>query len=141
MPDQPLSGTYLGFDYVQKYIGIAVGQTISKTANPVCVLDNSNHIDWKQIDEIADEWSPTGFVVGLPLTADGEQTTVLKEIKKFIGQLSARYKLPVHDIDEHLSSHAAKDLLKTRSQRRMGRLDDTAAAVILQTWLDQQRLD
>ena len=141
MPDQPRSGTYLGFDYGQKHIGIAVGQTISGTASPVCILKNSNQIDWQQIDEVAKEWSPAGFVVGLPLTADGKQTTFLKEIKHFIQQLSSRYQLPVHNIDEHLSSHAAKDLLKTFSQRRMGRLDDAAAAVILQTWLDQHRLN
>ena len=141
MPDQPRSGTYLGFDYGQKHIGIAVGQTVSRTASPVCILKHSTEIDWKQIDAIAREWSPAGFVVGLPQTADGGQTAVLKEIKKFTRQLSARYQLPVHNIDEHLSSHAAKDLLKTSSARRMRRLDDAAAAVILQTWLDQQRLD
>lgn len=138
MPDQPLSGTYLGFDYGQKYIGIAVGQTVSGTASPVCVLDKSNSIDWNRVDEIISEWSPAGLVVGLPLTADGKQTTILKEIREFIRQLTARFNLPVHDIDEHLSSHAARDLLKNHSQRKIGRLDDTAAALILQTWLHQQ---
>lgn len=137
MPDQPAPGYYLGFDFGLKYIGIAIGQTISKTSNPVSILDVSAGIDWQSITSLIKEWSPSGLVVGVPLTADGKTTDLLEAIERFSRQLSNRYHLPVYHIDEHLSSHAAKDLLNQSPQRKIDRLDDAAAAVILQTWLNQ----
>ncbi len=137
MPDQPAPGYYLGFDFGLKYIGIAIGQTISKTSNPVNILDVSAGIDWQRITSLIDEWSPRGLVVGVPLTANGKTTDLLEAIERFSQQLSNRYHLPVYHIDEHLSSHAAKDLLNQSPPRKIDRLDDAAAAVILQTWLNQ----
>jgi len=138
MPERPAQGNYLGFDFGEKYIGIAVGQTISSDANPLCILDVSRGIDWDKVSSIISEWKPAGLVVGQPLTADRKPTKLLKAVQKFTREIGERFELPVYKIDEHLSSRAAKDLLNHSTQRKMGRLDDMAAAVILQTWLHQQ---
>ena len=137
MPDALESGNYLSFDFGLKHIGIAVGQTVSRTASPVCVINGGNDIDWGKISSVISEWSPKGLVVGLPLTADGRKSPLLRAVEKFIRELTERYHLPVHAVDEHLSSYAARDLLNDSTPRRIDRLDDAAAAVILQTWFHQ----
>ena len=79
-----------------------------------------------------------GVVIGVPGTADGKTGKIHKRIRHFISQLQARFKLPIYEIDERLSSFAARDLLSQTTQRKIARLDDTAAAVILQSWFDEQ---
>lgn len=131
------AGTYIGFDYGHKRLGLASGQTISRTASPLDIIPVSKGINWDSISAIINEWLPAGLVVGMPYTEDGRETPHIKRIQQFIQQLSERYQLPVFTVDEHLSSYAAKDLLSQSTNRRIRELDDTAAAVILQTWLDQ----
>ena len=64
----PASGTYFCFDFGQKRIGLAVGHSDTKTANPLTVIRNINgRPEWQQIDERIDEWKPVGLVVGLPV--------------------------------------------------------------------------
>jgi len=137
MPEALPPGSYLGFDFGLKYIGVAVGQTISGTANPLCVINIKSGIDWSKISALVNEWSPKGLIVGLPLTADGKKTPLLKAIEKFTRELDMRYQLPIHHIDERLSSFAARDLLNESTPGKMGRLDNAAAAIILQTWFHQ----
>lgn len=129
-------GTYIAFDYGQKRLGVASGQTITGSANPLEVITLSNDINWQRIEQIIAEWSPCGLVVGMPYTADGKTTPHLKKIQRFIQELESRFSLPVYSIDEHLSSHAARDLLSHSTKRKISAIDDTAAAVILQTWFD-----
>ncbi len=143
MPEESVAtrhkpGTYLAFDYGQRRIGVASGNTISRSANPLTIITSHKNIDWKEIEKTINEWLPVGFVVGMPYTADGKITPHLKRIKNFAAELEQQFKLPVYFIDEHLSSHAAKDLLSQSTSRRIRALDDTAAAVILQTWFDGQ---
>ncbi|TNF93459.1 MAG: Holliday junction resolvase RuvX [Gammaproteobacteria bacterium] len=128
--------SYLGFDFGTKRLGIATGQSVSKTATPLTILDVSRGIQWEKITAIIDEWHPSALIVGLPLTADGTETPIIQAINKFIRQLAGRYHLPIHTIDEHLSSHTAKNLLNRTSTRKIAPLDASAAAVILQTWLE-----
>lgn len=138
MPDRPAPGTYLGFDYGVKRIGIAVGQTITRSANALQILPGNHQDMWQQLENIVRQWQPAGFVVGMPMTADGQTGELHSRIDKFIGQLHQRFGLPVYTIDERLSSYAARDLLSQTTKRKITSVDDTAAAVILQTWLDEQ---
>ena len=135
MPDHYPPGTYLGFDYGEQYTGIAVGQTISKSASPLAIVKTRQADLWPEIDRLVAEWRPTGMVIGMPVTADGDISTIHKKIRKFIGQLQQRYQVDTFTIDERLSSYAAADLLSATTNRKIPRLDDTAAAVILETWL------
>lgn len=138
MPDQIKPGTYLGFDYGHKRIGIAVGQTISKSASALEIVAANKNQHWLRIEQLIVEWQPIGFVVGMPETADGKTGKIHQRIKQFIAELQKRFDLTIYQIDESLSSYAAKDLLSPSTKSKIRRLDDAAAAVILQTWFNQQ---
>ena len=137
MPDLYRPGTYLGFDYGEKYIGIAVGQSISKSASALEIIKGNNEQVWPRIGQLIEEWQPVGIVVGMPETADGKTGKIHNLINKFTAQLETRFGIDVYGVNETLSSHAAKDLLSTSTKRTIPRLDDMAAAVILQTWFDE----
>lgn len=125
--------TLIGFDYGEKRIGVAVGQTVTKTATPLetvsCVKGRP---DWNRISQLIRQWSPQALVVGEPLNMDGTEQEVGIAAGKFAGELKRRFSLPVYRIDERLSSYEAKVRLKaTRG------LDPVAAQAILETWLSE----
>ena len=139
MPD---SGSVLGFDYGEQRIGIAIGQRITGTASPLTTLTNKNqHPDWEAIGRLIKEWQPEALVVGMPYHLDGSETTLSDRIRRFCRQLEGRFRLPVHLIDERLSSTEAERYLK--HQRQQGRrkridkheIDQLAAAIQLESWL------
>ena len=86
-------GTYLGFDYGHKRIGIAVGQTISQSASALEVLTANKGREWQRIEQLIQEWQPKGAVVGIPVTADGKTGKIHRLIKTFITQLENRFHL------------------------------------------------
>lgn len=76
----PNKGTYLCFDFGQKRIGVAVGHSDTKTANPMAVIRNINgRPEWDHMDKLIKEWKPTGLVVGLPLHENPEPETSERE--------------------------------------------------------------
>ncbi len=133
---QRTSGTYLAFDYGQKHLGIAGGQTITGSAGPIKTISVAKGINWYHIEQIVREWKPIGLIIGIPYTADSKRTSHIKRIHRFISDMESHFQLPVFPVDEHLSSYAARDLLSQSAHKKMRTLDDTAAAVILQTWFD-----
>ena len=92
--------TLIGFDYGLRHIGVAVGQTITKTAKPLCALKaQAGEAPWGQIAEIIKEWQPNAFIVGLPLNMDGTEQPITKAAQNFAKSLTDRFKLPVHFCD------------------------------------------
>lgn len=143
------SHTVLGFDFGMKRIGVAVGQTLTGTTSPLqtlnCINGNPN---WNIISHLIAEWSPLALIVGLPFTADGNETMIISMVKIFIYRLKDRYQLPVYTIDEYLSSHEAQSRLEShhfnqqrhrhkKTQLLRAKIDSLAAQVILQTWLTE----
>ena len=127
--------TLLGFDYGVKHIGVAVGQTLLQSATPLTTLHAIKHKpDWDAIAQLIAEWQPVELVVGLPFTMDDTESEVAGKAKRFARQLHGRYHLPVHMIDERLTTREAASILHTQDKRD-GRLDALAAALILETWL------
>ena len=125
--------TLLGFDFGEKRIGIAVGQTLTQTANPLEILPaTKGKPDWDKLDAVIEQWQPQALVVGDPVTMDGEQQRVSKLAQKFSSTLQSRYKLPVYRMDETLSSFEARRRVKSTYD-----LDATAAQAILETWLNE----
>ncbi|MEA5445259.1 Holliday junction resolvase RuvX [Gammaproteobacteria bacterium AB-CW1] len=134
--NQPkVQGTLLGFDYGLRRIGVAVGQTVTQTANPLTILPADNgKADWEQIADLIREWRPAALVVGIPAHADGSDNELSPRARRFARQLQGRFGKPVYSVDEHLSSHAAA----STGERRPGEaIDDLAAARILEDWLKQ----
>jgi len=135
-----LSGTVMAFDFGERRIGIAVGEHLINSANPLTTIDNeSNEVRFAAITQLINEWQPKLLVVGLPLSLDGSETEVTQLCKKFARRLNGRFNLPVIMIDERYSSAEASQLLnetgiKGRAQKAM--LDQVAAQTILRSYFD-----
>jgi putative Holliday junction resolvase len=135
----PGAGTVLGFDFGEKRIGIAVGETSTGIASPlVAIEEEANERRFAAIGRIVDEWKPAAFVVGIPKHADGSEHAVAKLAEKFARRLEARYGVPVTFVDETLSSATAEAELRGRRTRqgRKSDVDVMAATIILQSFLD-----
>ncbi len=106
------SGTVLAFDFGERRIGVAVGEHLINSANPLTTINNeSNEVRFAAITQLINEWQPKLLVVGLPLSLDGSETEVTQLCKKFARRLNGRFNLPVIMIDERYSSTEASQLL------------------------------
>jgi len=127
--------TALGFDFGTAKIGIAVGQTFTGTASPITTLRSVNQKpDWEGIAKLIGEWRPQALVVGVPIPMDGdEESEVAGRARRFARQLEGRFRLPVHLVDEKLTSREAWSRLD-RYPKKIEQLDSIAAKLILETW-------
>lgn len=134
--------TLLGFDFGTRKIGIAVGQTVTRTATPLITLRSRDEKpDWPRIEALIREWQPSALVVGLPFNMDDTEVDWSPRVHRFARQLQGRYGLVVHLIDERLTSIEARRQLAARpgySTSTMEAVDALAAALILETWLCEQ---
>ncbi|MFP4154988.1 MAG: Holliday junction resolvase RuvX [Halothiobacillaceae bacterium] len=137
---KPAPRRLLGFDYGALRIGVAAGQVITGTAEPVTILHNREQhaVDWTAIAGLLDEWKPDAVVVGYPVEDDGTPYPVARAARKFANRIHGRHGLPVHLADERLSSDEAARRMRERKQRSNAPVDAAAAAIILETWLAQQ---
>jgi putative Holliday junction resolvase len=139
MPHTSLkSAIILGFDFGLRHIGTAVGQTTTKTATPLCVLKARNgHPNWEEVDRLLQEWKPTALVVGLPIDME-DAPQILQAAEAFMQALQKRYPLPVHGIDERLSTKEAREHIFAKGGYRALQkvsVDCYAAKLILESWL------
>ena len=131
MPDQ--STTVIGFDFGSYWIGVAVGQTLTRQATPLPALRNN---DWKAIKRLLDEWCPQRLVVGLPLSMDGDDQEMTARAKRFGRQLHGRFGIETDMVDERLTTREAYQIAE-ESQRHRSKpeIDSLAAALITEFWL------
>jgi len=129
--------TVIGFDYGSKRIGIAVGQTLTKTARALTQISNDATPEWSKLDTLIAEWRPKTLIVGLPLNMDDSIGHAADSAKKFAQQLQQRYHLPTHLIDERLSSREARTRLQQQGKRQPDKqaINSMAAQIILEDWL------
>lgn len=130
----------LGFDFGSKKIGVAVGQTITKSAKPLSALPAKDGIPHENtIQQLVKQWGIDGFVVGLPTQSDGAPLPhVGASAKKFAFRLQTQFKLPVYLVDERYTTVNAKQILADNAgltHARMGTVDCLAACLILEDWL------
>jgi putative Holliday junction resolvase len=134
--------TIFGFDFGMKNIGIAVGQELTNTANPLTAIKARDGIpDWEQIERLLKEWQPALLVVGLPLNMDGTEQDMTAAARRFGNRLHGRFGLPVEWQDERLTTYEALDQMGIRSKmdsRQRSDVDQLSAQLILQSWLNQQ---
>jgi len=129
---------FIGFDFGTKYIGVAIGQSVTQTATPLITLRARQGIpQWHEIQKIITEWEPNALVVGLALQPDGTDSQTSKKARSFGESLKKRFALPVHFIEERLTSVAANLILKEDHQYpRQTDSDSMAAAIILESFLN-----
>jgi len=129
--------TLLGFDFGTAKIGIAVGQTITATANPLTTIrSKKGAINWPSITDIIEEWQPDRIIVGLPKDLDDSDTEITARAQRFARQLEGRYHRPVSMMDEKLTSMEARSIIG-RKPKNIEELDAIAAALILETWFSE----
>lgn len=136
--DEPISA--LGFDYGTQRIGVAFGQSLTGTAQPICVLRARDGIpDWAEIESLIAEWRPNLFVVGLPYNLDGSESDLMVRAVKFANRLNGRFNKPSYGMDERLSSvEAAEQVLEENwGSKKRAAIDDIAAQIILQNWFSK----
>ncbi len=117
--------TILAFDYGEKRIGMAVGNTITKTAEPLTIIQEKNQDErWVAIQRLIMEWQPDVLVVGLPTHPDGAPHEMTQKAKRFGNQLKGRFQKEVVWVDERYTSSCVE-----------GGNDALAAEVILRQYL------
>ena len=136
--------TVLAFDYGLKRIGVAVGNVLTATAEPLQVLRaRHGEPEWSEIDRCIAAWQPGIPVVGVPYNMDGSASRLTEQAKSFAAALGSRSGLAVEMIDERLSSREAEETLRQKRRdgslaRRVRRddIDMGAACVLLRQWLE-----
>jgi putative pre-16S rRNA nuclease len=140
------AGTILGLDPGERRIGVAMAVSGGTMALPLTVLDAAG--DWPAaLADLVAEHRVAGIVVGLPVSLSGSEGAAAARARDFAAAVGERLGLPVHLVDERLSTVAAGRALAepgagrrrpARAARAKGAVDRSAAAVILQAWLDSQ---
>ena len=137
-----MSGTFLGFDFGTKSIGVAVGQRITATARPLPALKaQDGKPDWNVIEKLLKEWQPEAVIVGLPLNMDGTEQPLTARARKFANRLHGRFGVQVELHDERLSTVEARaDLFDRGGFRALdkGSVDAASAVIILESWFEKQ---
>jgi putative Holliday junction resolvase len=139
MPEHdPNQLTALGFDFGRKNIGVAIGNTLLKEARALTTLKADNGIpNWDEIKQLVQRWQAQVLVVGVPYHMDGSEQHTTFAARKFAKRLSLHCDLAVHLVDERLTSIEARQQVQRRTKRAAKSVDKEAAAIILNSWLQQ----
>lgn len=133
------SPVFLGFDFGYKRIGVAVGQLLTCSASPLSTLGAQLGVpDWNAVAKVIAEWTPQALIVGIPTCIDDRELYTTSAARRFAKELYKRFALPVHLVDERLSTVAAREQLFAQGgYRKIKRteVDSIAACVILEQWL------
>jgi putative holliday junction resolvase len=132
----------LAFDFGRRRIGVACGDTISRSAAPVGLVPvDAGGPRWHEVESLLKVWAPNLAVVGLPYNVDGSESALALDARRFAAQFEQRFSLGVEMVDERYSSMDAQARLKSAREsglmrRRIakGDIDAAAACVILERW-------
>lgn len=134
----------IAFDFGMKRIGVAIGQTITQTARPLDTIQAKEGApNWHALTKLVEKWLPDALVVGIPLNMDGTEQPLTQNARDFAEQLREHYRLPVHEIDERLTTKAARERLFTEGGYKAlqdGQVDRVAAQLILQNWFAENSI-
>lgn len=132
-------GVYLGFDFGFKRIGVAIGQAITCSARPLTTLQALHGVpQWDLVKKLLNEWQPKALIVGLPTCIDDSEQYTTPAARYFAKQLKKKFALPVHLVDERLTTVEARSRLFDQGGYRKikgSQVDSIAACIILEQWL------
>ena len=138
MPDTPAPQLIMAFDFGTQKMGIAVGQALIESANPLPLFPMKDGIpDWNSLLNIVKQHQPNLFVVGLPLNMDDSESELSRRARKFARRLRHQTNIETVMVDERLTTREARDDLEYyQAQGRAKRLaaDGFAAALLIQSW-------
>jgi putative Holliday junction resolvase len=124
--------TYLAFDFGTARIGVAVGNSVSASAQPLEIIaSEANQVRFARIETLIQAWQPTTLIVGRPLHPDGTEHEMTARADKFARQLAGRFNLPIERVDERYSSVCADTTAK--------HVDAHAACLLLEQYFHEKR--
>jgi len=125
----------VSFDFGTKKIGIAVGQTKTKTSSPLEIIFNKNNaVNWVKISSIINEWKPDLLLVGKPLNMDGTDSDIMEKVNIFFKKLGKVTKVPCEYVDERLTSFEARQNL---ADLKTDLIDAHAAKILIDHWFNK----
>jgi putative holliday junction resolvase len=130
-PMRRAAQSFLAFDFGTRRIGVAVGNTMLKHAQPLTTVSAMGDARFAAIAHLVHEWQPDALVVGVPTHPDGMPHDNTRRAKAFARQLHGRFRLPVHEVDERYTS------VEAMSQGAAD-VDAAAAALILEQYFRAQ---
>ena len=135
-------GRLLALDIGERRIGVALSDPMHIIASPHSIIDRKITPDYMdEIQKLISEQEVEALVIGLPLTLKNNVSQQTQKVQLFIQELNTELTLPIHIVDERLSSVSAKDALKLKGIKtghNKGEIDKTAAAIFLQEFLDSK---
>ena len=140
-PDKPQSDspqTVMGFDFGTQKMGMACGNSLSGTAQPLAIFPMRDGIpDWDKLEKLIQQWKPNVCVVGLPLNMDDSESELSARARKFARRLRHRLNIPVWMVDERLTTREARNSLLSYQQHGHGKktnADSLAATMLIESW-------
>lgn len=126
LASHPLS--FLAFDFGTRRTGVASGNTLTRSAQPLRTLTGSSPARFEAIAALVAEWQPAALVVGVPFHPDGAPHENTERARRFARQLHGRFRLTVHEVDERYSTTEAQ-------ADGSADVDAASAAIILEQFL------
>ena len=124
----------VAFDFGEKKIGVAVGQTSTYTSSPLQVIfNNHDKVNWNEISVLLEEWKPELILVGKPLNMDGTDSEIMKKVDIFYKKLKSLYDAKFEYVDERLTTFEARDILK---ENNVETVDANAAKILIDNWFN-----
>jgi putative Holliday junction resolvase len=134
--------TVMAFDFGLRQIGVAVGNCLLGTSQPLDIVRARDGVpDWSSIEALLQEWQPDLLLIGDPLNMDGTDSDLGARAQKFSRRLHGRFGLAVALVDERLTSFEAKQTLQAQGHKgnyKNQPADSVAAELILQSWMREQ---
>lgn len=128
----------MAFDFGMKRMGVAIGQTLTRSATPLETLSMKDGVPvWENILRLIQRWKPDALIVGIPLNMDGTDQPITHTARNFAANLAEKTELPVHQMDERLTTKAAREQLFSEGGYKAlqnGQVDAYAAKLILENW-------
>lgn len=132
----------LAFDFGLARIGVAVGQSITKTASPLETLKaQDGKPNWQLVEALLEQWKPQKVIIGEPLNMDGSDQAITQRARKFANQIHGRYGVPIEMFDERLSSAEAREAVFEfggYKKLKKSQIDSIAAVLILESWFNKK---
>ncbi len=132
----------MALDVGTRRIGLAVSDALGITAQPLDTLKRANKgADIDSLSRLAKQHDVRELVIGLPIRMGGERSVQTERVRSFAAELGLALVLPVHFMDERLTSWEANELLdgqKLSRLQRKGKVDKIAAVLILTAFLEQR---
>lgn len=138
MPDLSAPQMIMAFDFGTQKMGMAVGQSLIESANPLALFPMKDGIpNWDELLKIVKQYQPTLFLVGLPLNMDDTESELSTRARKFARRLRHQSNIETLMVDERLTTREARDELDHYQAQGRGKklsADSIAAALFIESW-------